>query len=45
MLNGKEPERDIIQNEIYETGNIAMIRRLTKQLLFNTAEIKGRIPE
>ena len=34
---------DIIPNEIYKTGNKAMICRLTK--LFNTAYSAGRIPE
>ena len=34
-INGKAPGCDIIPNEIYKTGNKAMICRLTK--LFNTA--------
>ena len=33
--NGKAPVCDVIPNEIYKTGNKAMICRLTK--LFNTA--------
>ena len=41
--NGKAPGCDIIPNEIYKTGNKAMICRLTK--LFNTAYSTGRIPE
>ena len=41
--NEKAPECDIIPNEIYKTGNKAMICRLTK--LFNTAYSTGRIPE
>ena len=41
--NGKAPGCDIIPNEIYKTGNKAMVCRLTK--LFNTAYSTGRIPE
>ena len=37
------PGCDIIPNEIYDTGDKAMICRLTK--LFNAACITGRIPE
>ena len=39
----KAPGCDVIPNEIYKTGNKAMICRLTK--LFNTAYNTGRIPE
>ena len=41
--NGKAPGCDTIPNEIYKTGNKAMICRLTK--LFNIAYSTGRIPE
>ena len=41
--NGKAPGCDIIPNEIYKTGNKAMICRLIK--LFYTAYSTGRIPE
>ena len=41
--NGKAPGCDKIPNEIYKTGNKAMVCRLTK--LFNIAYSTGRIPE
>ena len=41
--NGKAPGCDIIPNEIYKTGDKAMMCRLTK--LFNTAYSTGRIRE